>query len=59
MRVVCEDGAIEKRGLRDLGGGRRLGYLQVDEVAHYIRTIKCQLECEKLYHWATRPEFFS
>lgn len=39
LRVVCEEHAIDKRGLRDTGRGRRVGYSSVFELCSYSRTL--------------------
>ena len=45
-----EEKLVEKIGSRDVGDGRRLGYLSMLELAGYRRQIKKELRQEKMLH---------
>ena len=53
-RIMREDLTFEKRGTRCTGGGRRLGYLQLSELAKHGRDLRRKLKAEKLLHFSIR-----
>lgn len=53
-RVMCENHSVEKRGCMFSEGGRRLGYLFLDELGAHSRVIRKKLQLESFYHWAPR-----
>jgi len=53
-RVVIEDRALDKRGTRTIGGGRRIEYLTVAELVCHGRDMRKKLRSEALNHWATK-----
>jgi hypothetical protein len=54
MKVLYEGSALEKRGFRCIGFGRRLGYLSVFELAKHNQEIKKKYCVEKAYHGHNR-----
>jgi hypothetical protein len=50
MRVMREDSSLEKRGNRNTGTGRRLGFLSVLELAAHSRIITKKYRIERAYH---------
>jgi hypothetical protein len=50
MRVLREDSALEKRGARNTGTGRRLGYLSVVELASHSRIISKKYRAERAFY---------
>ena len=53
-QVTREHIRVEKRGGRGTGGGRRLGYLSVIELAAHGRILSKQLGDEHVYHGAAK-----
>jgi hypothetical protein len=54
MRVLREDRAIEKRGTRSTGSGRRVGYLHMLEVNSHSRQLSQKFRRERSLHWAAK-----
>ena len=52
--IMREDLTSEKRGTRCTGGGRRLGYLQLSELAKHGQDLRRKLKVEKLLHFSAR-----
>ena len=51
LRVQREGRALVKRGRRDIQQGRRIGYLQITELASQSRTLGRKYRDEKARHW--------
>ena len=51
LRAVKEGRALIKQGLRDMGLGRRINYLNARELACHSRTLARKFREEKSMHW--------
>jgi hypothetical protein len=51
LRVVREDAALEKRGCRGTGDGRRIGFLSMQELANHSRVTMKRLRNERRLRW--------
>ena len=53
-RVIREERAVEKRGCRGTGLGRRVGYLSVFELSVHSRLLTKKLKTEQMRHWSAK-----
>ena len=56
LRVGREDAALEKRGCRGTGEGRRIGYLSMHELAKHSRIIAKKLKNKRHHSWYQKAQ---
>ena len=50
LRVTYEDRAVEKRGTRDTGMRKKIGYLSVNKLSNHSRNVMKKLRQERFLH---------